>query len=55
MIENQRVNANKQKCWCDSGVKRPLLSYRGKVWFWIIAGLTVFYSLAYAVIQELTR
>ena len=35
--------------------KRPLLSYRGKIWCWIIAGLTVFYSLAYAVIQELTR
>ena len=48
------------QCWaCETPVvrkfKRPLLSYRGKVWCWIIVWLAAFYSLSYAVIQELTR
>ena len=48
------------QCWsCRKPVmrefKRPLLSYRGKVWRWIAVGLAAFYSLAYAVIQELTK
>ena len=48
------------QCWsCRKPVmrefKRPLLSYRGKVWCWIAVGLAAFYSLAYAVIQELTK
>ena len=48
------------QCWsCRKPVirefKRPLLSYRGKVWCCIAVGLAAFYSLAYAVIQELTK
>ena len=35
--------------------KRPLLSYRGKVWCWIAIGLAAFWSIGYAVVQELTR
>ena len=35
--------------------KRPLLSYRGKVWCWIVMGLAAFWSVGFEVVQELTR
>ena len=48
------------QCWtCKAPVvrkfKRPLLSYRGKVWCWIVIGLAAFWSIGFEVVQELTQ
>ena len=54
MIENQRLKVTTPQCWCENKVKRPLLSYRGKVWVSIAIGYVVFAFLAIHVIAELT-
>ena len=54
MIENQRFKVTTPQCWCENEVKRPLFSYRGKVWMSIAIGYSVFAALAIAVIAELT-
>ena len=55
MIENQRIKVTTPQCWCENEVKRPLFSYRGKVWCWIVMGLAAFWSIVFEVVQELTR
>lgn len=48
------------QCWaCETPIvrkfKRPLLSYRGKVWCCIAVGLAAFWSIVWEVVQELTQ
>ena len=54
MIENQRIKVTTPQCWCENEVKRPLFSYRGKVWIAIAVGLALFWIGAAQVISELT-
>ena len=54
MIENQRTKVTTPQCWCDKDVKRPLFSYRGKVWIAIAVGLVVAWIGVAQVIAELT-
>ena len=54
MIENQRFKVTTPQYWSYKKVKRPLLSYRGKVWVSIAIGYLVFAFLAIHVIAELT-
>ena len=54
MIENQRIRVTTPQCWCENEVKRPLFSYRGKVWIAIAAGLVIAWIGVAQVIAELT-
>ena len=54
MIENQRIKVTTPQYWCEKEVKRPLFSYRGKVWIAIAVGLALFWIGAAQVISELT-
>ena len=54
MIENQRVKVTTPQCWCENEVRRPLFSYRGKVWIAIAVGLAVAWIGVAQVIAELT-
>ena len=66
MIENPRhyvrhgVRDTTPQCFTDAApvvrkFKRPLFSYRGKVWCLIVIGLAAFWSVGFEVVQELTR
>lgn len=55
MIEHQQIRVTTPQCWYEKEVKRPLFSYRGKVWCWVALFLAAFWSISLAVVQELTR